>query len=196
MRSTRGLQQSPSGSSSNGWGTKMAKYDFVCPACGDSEEVVVPFRVRDSLEVSCSGCNTLKRRMFPVEAARGMSTFEPYWDEALGVNIYTAEQKAKELKKRGLVEAGDKEGGARLFDKKLPNGSQIGKRPLKDARHDTPMVEVNAEYDDFDVSLVDKAGNSEDMSFSDLEADTPGDPVAAKKAFENLTLKAAREATK
>jgi hypothetical protein len=58
------------------------------------------------------------------------------------------------------------------------------------------MVEVNAEYDDFDVSLVDKAGNSEDMSFSDLEADTPGDPVAAKKAFENLTLKAAREATK
>ena len=175
----------------------MALYTFTCLKCGDEEDVAIPYKMRDEIEVECLKCQLPKKRQFPLEAARGIGVFTPYWDEALGVNIYTAEQKKRELKSRGLVEAGDKEGGARLFDEKLPSNSQIAARPLKDGRYDTAIVDKNAAYDDFDIESVDAEGKTVDGgSFSDLEIDEIPDPVAAKAAFNNLTLKAARNFNK
>jgi hypothetical protein len=58
-------------------------------------------------------------------------------------------------------------------------------------------VDKNAAYDDFDIESVDAEGKTVDGgSFSDLEIDEIPDPVAAKAAFNNLTLKAARNFNK
>ena len=175
----------------------MALYTFTCLKCGDEEDVAVPYKMRDEIEVACLECQLPKKRMFPLEAARGIGVFTPYWDEALGVNIYTAEQKKRELKKRGLVEAGDKSGGASLFDDKLPSNSQIAARPLKDGRYDSAIVDKTAAYDDFAIESVGSNGETVDGgSFSELEADEIPDPVAAKAAFNNLTLNAAKSFNK
>ena len=164
----------------------MPKYDFQCDHCGTtSVDVTVTIAGRNDVRL-CGDCKYPMKRLFPFEAVKGMKLFTPYYDEMLGMNLHTAEQKSGELRKRGLIEAGDKEHGARGFDEKLPTASQIRQQPLRDGRSDTPIVELERTPDDIPFQIEHSDGKTENVMLSDMEIPKTADHTAAKKAFDHI----------
>jgi hypothetical protein len=66
----------------------------------------------------CPRCHSSAMvRKFPLEAVRNIQIFEPFYHEALGVDI-TGKRHQKEVYRYfGIVEAGDRNGGARNEEK-------------------------------------------------------------------------------
>ncbi len=85
-------------------------YDFECEGCG---RVSSDFATLDDKRRLCV-CGQTMKRLFPLSAS--YQPFKPYFDEALGVDITGARQKSQVMKLMGVLEAGDKKGGARDFD--------------------------------------------------------------------------------
>jgi transcription elongation factor Elf1 len=172
-----------------------ARYSFECPLCGQEDpDVILNYEDRDTTLVVCGKCDVPMDRLFPCSAATGIEVFTPYFDEMMGVNIYTKDQHKAEMRKRNLIEAGDKVGGARDYDEYLPDGSRVDRQPIK-AGMDGGVIDLNAEREDFEVEVTDKEGNTlEKTMFSKLEEETPsGDEQKAKEAFENIKLKNAKK---
>lgn len=93
----------------------MAKYDFECEKCGKVETHSMAWE-ESQFPRKCS-CGGTAHKLFPVEAAYGIKIQEPYYDEALGVDISGKREKQQILKAMGYQETGDKVHGARDFDK-------------------------------------------------------------------------------
>ena len=147
--------------------------------------MILPSEQRDSAAVLCSACRWPMKRQFPVEAALGVGTFVPYYDEMLGVNIYSASQKRDELRVRGLIEAGDKEGGARMFDGKVPVGSQLRPLPLM-AGADSDQLAQRGDPADIAMTIQHRDGSEERVMLKELPEPKAPSPEAAQKAFEQL----------
>ena len=164
----------------------MPKYDFSCDHCGTtSKDVTVTIAARNDVML-CGDCQYPMKRLFPLGAVRGVKFFSPYYDEMLGMNLHTAEQKASELRKRGMIEAGDKEHGARIFDDSLPTASQIRPMPLRDDRSNKPLVALNRTPDDIPFQIEHENGSTEDVMLSEMEIPKTADSSAAEAAFDHI----------
>ena len=166
----------------------MPRYTFECLDCGHEEPniVIVRSEDRDKELILCDLCEAPMKRQFPTQAGEGIEVFVPYYDEALGINIYSKSQKLAELRKRGLIEAGDKEGGARMYDESLPNASRMMERPIRPGCDEAP-VEADAEREDFDIAVQSADGSVEAATFEELEeAATDGDVGAGEDAFDHM----------
>ena len=95
----------------------MPNYDYNCPKCYVEEER----SVRDRMVSQFCRCGAKMNRQFPVEAAKNFQPFEAYYDEALDVDITGREDKRHKMAAMGVMEAGDKVGGARDFDENAPH---------------------------------------------------------------------------
>ena len=95
----------------------MPNYDYNCPKCFAHEERRVEHR---EVTQTCH-CGATMKRQFPVEAAKNFQPFEAYYDEALDVDVTGREDKRHKMAALGVVEAGDKVGGARDFDANAPH---------------------------------------------------------------------------
>jgi len=103
----------------------MPAYDYTCEKCGVTQTLSVAYEHREALRY-CA-CGGVLQYQFPLSAARGIRLFEPYYDEGLGIDVTGHKMKQEYMKVLGVIEAGDKVGGARNEDKKL----QVGKQPPK-----------------------------------------------------------------
>tara|TARA_Y100000310_G_scaffold96338_1_gene94106 strand:- start:331 stop:756 length:426 start_codon:yes stop_codon:yes gene_type:complete len=97
----------------------MPSYDFSCGDCGCVREMNVSYEERDDQRY-CP-CGSELKRLFPTGAVRGIQVFEAYYDEALDADITGPDQKKEVMRIRNVIEAGDKVGGARNFDKEAPH---------------------------------------------------------------------------
>ena len=166
----------------------MARYTFNCRKCEYADpDVVLPWKERDSTVVLCPSCKWPMEREFPGADWHGRAdTFTPFYDEMLDQNFYSKDEWQAALKERGLIEAGDKEHGARLYDESLPAGSRIERQPPK-AGKDTPVERGEPDVD-IPLEIVDNEGNVEEViRLGDL--DTPGEPdrKAAEKSLDHLS---------
>jgi len=105
----------------------MPRYDVTCSDCGTNEREI-PLKDFDS-PVYCYRCGREAVREFPLGAIRGFQPFESYYDEVLECDINGRREKRQILNAEGLIEAGDKRGGARNFDRHAPD--HIKPRPPK-----------------------------------------------------------------
>ena len=94
----------------------MPNYEYSCGTCGKTVDHYVAYEDRETPWPCDNGCSGEQRYTFPVDAALGFQPFEPYHDEALGLDIHGRKEKAQVLRAWGLQEAGDKVGGARNYD--------------------------------------------------------------------------------
>ena len=99
----------------------MPIYAYECDQCGHIQDLKIPYDRRED-DHPCERCGDgVAKYQFPFAAALGYQPFEAYWDEVLDCDVNGRREKREILKAEGLVEAGDKSGGARLFDSKLPD---------------------------------------------------------------------------
>lgn len=149
----------------------MPTYYFACAPCEKSYEVVL--RVADRKDPQyCSKCEQLlDRRPEPFRAR----TFEPYYDEALGCDVHTEEEKQQILRENGWVEAGDTVGGSRNIETSA-NATLLDKQPLAGI----PYKGVRTPDEDFNVVVESESGVERTVRLGDLP--TPADLVDNKKA--------------
>lgn len=103
----------------------MPAYDFACEKCGLT--VTMTVRYEDRLAGAFCDCGGTLEYQFPLSAARGIRLFDPYYDEGLGIDVTGLRMKREYMKVLGVIEAGDRVGGARNEDKKYA----VGKQPPK-----------------------------------------------------------------
>ena len=82
-------------------------------------------------------------------------TFEPYFDEGRGSDVYSEGDRRNIMREMNVIEAGDPVHGGRNFDSKLPN--LVEKAPIQGKRHRKAR-----ELDTTEVHTVDSAGNTVD----------------------------------
>ena len=97
----------------------MPRYDYRCCSCGSVSTKFV--RYEDRAKDGTCECGSIAKYEFPVGAALGVRTMEPYYDEALGCDIHGPRHKARVMRAQGVQEAGDTVRGARNFDKDAPH---------------------------------------------------------------------------
>ena len=108
--------------------------------------------------VACR-CGTLMQRVPEWFDAR---VFTPHFDEALGEDLHSFADKRRSMQELGVVETGDRVGGARNFDKH--SDDYITKRPLQGIRR----KQADKNYDPVVEVLDDKDKVVERKRFSDL----------------------------
>ena len=105
----------------------MPLYTFRCPLCLSSvDEVRSVEERRRPLPCSCGGSRLRIPESFHADI------FQPYYDEALDENLYSKSDKKRAMRELGVVEAGDRVGGARNEDKHAPR--LVGKRAVRDRK--------------------------------------------------------------
>ncbi len=92
----------------------MPNYGFAC-SCGHVEDRIVPVTQRDN-PVRCPRCRAYMQRQFPVEAIRGYQPFEPFYHEALDIDITGKRQQKEAYRYFNIIEAGDTVRGARNIE--------------------------------------------------------------------------------
>ena len=94
----------------------MPIYSFQCPACGETldDSRSVDDR-RRSVPCKCGGIHQRIPEMFHVD------TFEPYYDEGLGADVGSRMERRVLMKQLGVIEAGDRVGGARNWEESAPH---------------------------------------------------------------------------
>ncbi len=129
----------------------MPTYTYECQNCGFRIDDFRPMKLRNELNFFC--CKKLMKRIPELFVA---STFVPYFDEGLGCDVYSLSDKKRILKEEGLIEAGDRVGGAINFDSKAPH--ILGKEPLKGKRKKKVVAK------DFPIEIVDARGKTIDRT--------------------------------
>lgn len=99
--------------------SNMPRYDYTCKACLETTVRHVSFEQRESAQ-SCE-CGSEAAYQFPLGAIKGFMPFEEYYDEALDCDIKGRSHRQSVMRALNVVEAGDKVGGARNFDKNAPD---------------------------------------------------------------------------
>jgi hypothetical protein len=127
------------------------RYDYKCVECDRVTVHESKFEARED-DRACE-CGAKAEYQFPLGAILGFRPFESYYDEALDCDIHGVMHKKRVMRQAGVIEAGDKVGGARNFDSKAPN-------PMK------PLPPRGVEYtpkirkpQDFDMEVQDKDGS-------------------------------------
>lgn len=108
----------------------MPLYDYKCHACGLEQERLLPIALRSKpgwCENCGEGCLVRVVKMPQVLA------FEPHYDEGLGSDVYSWEDRRRVMRHLGVEEAGDPVHGGRNFDSKAPE--KVGKMPLQGKRY-------------------------------------------------------------
>jgi|TARA_R100000008_G_scaffold84652_2_gene72640 putative FmdB family regulatory protein len=120
----------------------MPIYSFECRDCGRKGDVHRKVADRGN-PVKCPCGKEMNR----VPERFTADTFEPYYDEGLGSDVYSARDRKAIMNQLGVVEAGDQVGGARIFDEKNPNlikkQPPIGKRKKMPKAFDDAVIEVS-----------------------------------------------------
>ena len=120
----------------------MPIYSFECRDCGRKGDV--HRKVADRGNPVKSPCG---KEMNRVPERFTADTFEPYYDEGLGSDVYSARDRKAIMNQLGVVEAGDQVGGSRIFDEKNPNlikkQPPIGKRKKMPKAFDDAVIEVS-----------------------------------------------------
>ena len=104
----------------------MPRYEYECPDCQHTEEHWVPFEARKTPR-PCE-CGGFLLWQFPLNFK--ISGFEPFYHEGLGVDINGPRELKQILKANGMVEAGDKVGGARNEETSV-HAQKLDKQPLQ-----------------------------------------------------------------
>tara|TARA_R110000751_G_scaffold76357_8_gene153943 strand:+ start:799 stop:1275 length:477 start_codon:yes stop_codon:yes gene_type:complete len=153
------------------------RYDYKCNTCGYSFEE--HRRVDDRLDVAkCGNCDGVAEFTFPLTGFHLWADIPDYHDEGLGVDITGGRKEKKAiLKSMGLVEAGDKQGGARNYDPKANNIT--ANVPVQGRSFDDARREKDAARDSFVVSTGTGSG-SERKTASSLENATTARKVHGK----------------
>lgn len=94
----------------------MPRYDYKCTGCNSVKEEHRSVDEDHRAPGVCDQCGKVTEFIFPL-GGFALWTFEPYYDEALDMDVHSRGEKKQILKSLGLQEAGDKVGGARNFDK-------------------------------------------------------------------------------
>ena len=126
----------------------MPLYTYRCPRCAEELELLRPVSQRRA-QVLCPSCRSFMQKTVILPVVR---TFEPYFDEGLGSDVYSESDRRALMKERGVIEAGDPVHGGRNFDPKAPD--LVKKQPLQGIR---PKVSRSG---DFPVETVDGAGKT------------------------------------
>lgn len=142
----------------------MPRYTWTCPSCKYEADHIVTYDERGK-PIICDTCGVETVRQFPVEAVRGISTFEAYHDESLGCDIHDASEKRAVMAALDVHESGDPIRGGRNFEAKAPH--LVGKGRLtgelfQDRRHikkEDPMVAIER-----------KDGTVDNVKFSELKS--------------------------
>jgi hypothetical protein len=150
----------------------MPCYDFHCKTCDVIEERVIMLKNLGDDQL-CSQCNTPMVRQFPLTAALGYLPFEPFYHEALDMDIRGRREQKEILSAHGLQEAGDRVAGARN-EETSPLASRMDKLPpqgktLSDQQRQTDRDTEASK--DFEIGVRERGSDrpAEKRRMSDLD---------------------------
>lgn len=155
----------------------MPKYDYRCSEC---DRVTEEHRNVDDRQLNgiCPHCKSDTEFVFPL-GGFALWTFEPYYDEALDMDIRSRGEKKEVLRALGLQEAGDKVGGARNFDKDAEYVR--ADQPLSGRTYDDHVKEQELAKEARDWAVgVETGGQTDFKKVSDLKAPSPSEKVHGK----------------
>jgi len=132
----------------------MPVYSFECGHCGNKEDIYK--RVEERGEPVTCPCSYGMNRIPELFTA---NTFEPYYDEGLGSDVYSTRDRKAIMSDLDLIEAGDPVHGARILDDKNPN--LMKKQPPKGKRKNMPKA-----FDDAVIEVSDAKGDTISREFS------------------------------
>jgi putative FmdB family regulatory protein len=136
----------------------MPLYSYECPTCDHVEEALRTVAERHA-DLMCPKCSAGMVKQF---ASPHLDILEPYFDEGLGCDVHSASHRRKVMKQQGVIEAGDRVGGAINFDRHAPH--HVGKFPQRGIEYAQPV------HRDQPVEIVDSAGKTvEKTMFSELK---------------------------
>lgn len=122
----------------------MPLYTFACDLCGAKLDELRSMERRNDPRGCLCGAE-MTRRVEPFRAA----TFEPYYDEGLGCDISSSKEKRAVMRALGVIESGDRVGGARNFDEKAPHHvskfTLQGKKFRRERDDGGPIIETVAQ---------------------------------------------------
>ena len=104
----------------------MPNYDYRCCLCGNTHEALVVYEDRFHMR-HCIFCAGLCEYIFPYQAVNGFQETEAYFDEGLGVDVRGKRERNQIMQGQGVIEAGDKKGGSREWDKNHINAIKMQK---------------------------------------------------------------------
>ena len=143
----------------------MPQYDYVWPDCQNKEEHIVPYNARTTPRpCKCGGFMdytfTLCRTIWG-----GISGY----DEALGVDINGRRERDQILKDKGLVQAGDKVGGSRNWEKNSEQAVGISEQQgLRYSDQQRAKEEARKAANDQVISVVNEDGSRKSVRYSEL----------------------------
>mgnify|MGYP003639716503 CR=1 FL=1 len=161
----------------------MPIYTYQCPSCNEAVDLLRDVEDRKKV-VPCS-CSSGSAKMRRPETFRA-DVFEAYYDEGLGSDVYSSEDRKAIMKGLNVVESGDKVHGGRNFDEKAK--VKIEKQEPQGIRR----MEAKDETEQI-VQVVDSGGDiSESVSFRELPnaSASKGD---SEKSFEKAWAEAITE---
>ena len=125
----------------------MPVYTFTCTGCEKEQDFMRSVDERN-IETVCE-CG---KKMTRTPERFTPDTFEEYYDEGLGSDVYSRRHKRAIMARQGVIEAGDPVHGGRNFDSKMPHLAT--KQPVKGKVWKAPK-ERN---EDAQVMTVDEKG--------------------------------------
>ena len=131
----------------------MPTYTFECSICNSREDLLRSVEDRNTSWL----CQACKVQMHRVPERFKAETFTPHFDEGLGSDVYSKADKHRVMKHLGVIESGDRVGGAINLDKHAPH--TVGRGPLQGIRH-----ESHPELDEKVVEVVDEKGKTVDKT--------------------------------
>jgi|2_EtaG_2_1085320.scaffolds.fasta_scaffold76977_2 putative FmdB family regulatory protein len=149
----------------------MPAYDLQCKTCDTTEERVIMLSDLDKPQ-TCPLCNTQMVRLFPFEAAFGYQPFDPFYHEALDMDIHGRREQAQIYAAHGIQESGDKVGGARDYEESSLANRMEKQPPLGKTLSDWQR-EKDRERDaaqDFEIGVTERGSDRpvEKRKMSDL----------------------------
>jgi putative FmdB family regulatory protein len=138
----------------------MPVYEWKCQGCGREEDVLAAVKDRN-LPRSCACGWKMARKVSLVH----VENFSPYFDEGLGCDIESPSHRRRVMKELGVIEAGDRVGGAINFDKHAP--SHVGRLPVQGRQRKLRLVSD---------PVVSTVGADDKIEFQSRWSELPGTP--------------------
>jgi hypothetical protein len=135
----------------------MPRHDWFCPDCGDTVKDLF-FRLAEMPDsVPCMTCGGKMEIDFS-HCTTKPEVFEPFYCEAFDCDVNSPREWKAILKDKGVIEAGDKVGGARNDEWESKNANAMVKQPPKGREYVPEQVrqeEFRRERASWDVETVD-----------------------------------------
>lgn len=142
----------------------MPTYVFQCPKCHQRHDIILPIS-RRHVSPACT-CGAKMDRCLKAERIV-IHSVETYYDEGLGCDIHGERERRQVMAAQGVIEAGDRVGGARNFDKTGTHAGRLAPQGVRFGDVQRTEERARTEEGNWEIATEGKDGRVENVFKTD-----------------------------